>query len=90
MISYELAKQLENAGFPMKHAWWGIENDGSKFLIGPPSLSELIEACGDKFGMLEKIYDKNQWHCRPCTGKCMYFSTPEEAVARLWLELNKK
>lgn len=55
-----------------------------------PTLSELIEACGDKFGVLEKIYDKNQWHCRPCTGKCMYFSTPEEAVARLWLELNKK
>ncbi len=63
-----------------------------------PTLSELIEACGEKFEELINLKDKwicygggkdiikgvEQWHA---FGEG---STPEEAVANLWLELNKK
>lgn len=57
-----------------------------------PKLSQLIEACGDKFYSL--VYAlKDDWRCfserdgdyiDTADGK-----TPEEAVAKLWLELNK-
>jgi len=55
-----------------------------------PTLSELIEACGDGFYILRKLstgfvaedaaYDKTLGQ-----GK-----TPEEAVAKLWLKLDEK
>jgi hypothetical protein len=70
-----------------------------------PTLSELIEACGDKFESLYKVYgitasakssgkaggyeaiavqvnefSEHQWE---------WGKTPEEAVAKLWLSLNK-
>lgn len=76
----------------------------SNNLVEPP-LSELIEACGDRFGGLEhwprcKAINE-QWECyseqftKPFEDKdyvefVVYGSTPEEAVAKLWLELNKK
>lgn len=59
-----------------------------------PTLSELIEACGEGFGQLEK--QEGYWECtgRDLTdGIIITFqqgSTPEEAVARLYLALNKK
>lgn len=53
-----------------------------------PSLSKLIEACGEDFTELERNMD-GTWHCRPCYGKCISHNTPEEAVVNLWLELNK-
>jgi len=60
-----------------------------------PTLEELIEACGDRFHMVEKLidYDNNssiEWQAwnygsfNNGIGK-----TPSEAVAKLWLELNK-
>ena len=74
-----------------------------------PTLSELIEACGDEFDSLElmggkdnqnnKIWDKEkatqgQWRVTNNTfGKGLTFCwghTPEEAVANLWITLNKK
>ncbi len=60
-----------------------------------PTLSELIETC-DKFGMLEvnsstKIWTAIEWDDEHNTlGREGKGSTPEEAVANLWLELNKK
>ncbi len=68
-----------------------LESEEGKYLtVYKPTLSELIEACGDRFNCLERmigcwiaIYD----------GDAAYFIgegiTPEEAVAHLWLELNK-
>ncbi len=62
-------------------------------LIYIPTLSELIEACGEGYFILEKQGDK--WRAeyphqtlRLLVGE--YGSTPEEAVAKLWLEINKK
>ena len=86
-MTYELVKQLKEAGFYLQ------ENKGTPY---PPTLSELIEACGEGYFNLNstksgKGYD-NHW--------AAYFGenpeakglgkTPEEAVAKLWLALNKK
>lgn len=59
-----------------------------------PILSELIEACGDKFGSLDKKYGKwrtFQFVEEPLQGFTnKQYNSPEEAVANLWLSLNKK
>ena len=95
MISYELAQKLKKAGFPQKpHTHYKIVNDclDIRFRI----LSELIDACWDRFGQLVKNYD--DWSAGG--GKMEGVdeiawefeargNTPEEAVAKLWLELNK-
>lgn len=60
-----------------------------------PTLSELIEVCGDKFGMLLRLPGSDMgfasWLAQSAydnfTGKG---STPEEAVANLWLQLHNK
>ncbi len=67
-----------------------------------PSLLELIEACGEHFVTLERMKTKgleklNHWRARgndfpdnaPDWGYSIPGKTPEEAVARLWLALNK-
>lgn len=109
-MTYELAKQLKDAGFPQ----FGI--GGYSIGVGEieickrkgkkisdyiaennvpylPTLSELIAACGKRFKQLygdpnhqtgemeyttDSIYDERIW-----------YQTPEEAVAKLWLALNK-
>ena len=97
-MNYKLAKKLEKAGYPQpaegggylhnKKGWYAENNKPY-----PPSLSELIEACGDDF---VGIYKDKGWIAawraekdyndyKKAQGK-----TPEEAVAKLWLELNKK
>ena len=63
-----------------------------------PTLSELIEACGGRFSSLEKGRE-DTWLAKG--GKPIFEdgrdyefeefgSTPEEAVANLWLELHEK
>lgn len=92
-MNYELAKRLKENGFPQNFDI--SENIGHTMYsdIHFPSLSELIEACGKDFDQLER-YNKYEedadWkaygysHDKEGLG-----STPEEAVANLWLELNK-
>lgn len=107
-MKYELAKQLKDAGFPMEEAQ-GLfmvkepQDDSEEwFELGlgevywKPTLSELIEACGDLFQVLWKRSDG--WITKCWSGgddKMFNFhealgSTPEEAVAKLWLAINKK
>jgi hypothetical protein len=94
-VTFQLAKQLKRAGF--------TKPTGFPIMLGPlpeaeqswPTLSELIEACGDKFNNLYKSpsgweakgrqekYDDPISDQMICGGQ-----TPEEAVARLWLALN--
>lgn len=77
---------------------WDYRDDEDVFL---PTLSELIEAClsekvDDWFSLNENWYEGSKtW--RACMNHGVtrpeddgYGSTPEEAVANLWLELNKK
>ena len=55
-----------------------------------PTLSELIAACGEKFVSL--TLNRGEWRCTASSheGHDDLYSTPSEAVARLWLALNKK
>ena len=146
-MTYELAKELKNAGFPQnfeppfdfyypsipdKYKGDGYENpqhcsgqevdsgcyglgiysgeirdwamsheydeQSVDVLIKIPTLSELIEACGDRFFFLEHRRDIPGfifgWRAQEVgTDKGIAEGRaplPEEAVARLWLALNKK
>src|SRR3954468_11086392 len=56
-----------------------------------PTLSELIEACGDKFSSLHKHsfgWLATSTSAHPDARDGDNSRTPEEAVARLWLELD--
>jgi hypothetical protein len=65
-----------------------------------PTLEELIEACGENFDALfsnferiEKGYRQpHQWRADATnrTGYSCAGATPVEAIARLWLALNRK
>jgi len=80
MITYELAKQLKDAGWVFPVGNW-VED---KYLT-LPTLSELIEACGEHFGQLKRY--TNAWQVMDCYDLVVTGKTPEEAVAKLWLKL---
>ena len=88
-MDYTLAKKLKDAGFPMEY----FEQIGVTAGVIPnfPTLSELIDACGERFESLLKTNTKEgcEWSARgynyPTTG----YLSPEEAVANLWLVINK-
>jgi hypothetical protein len=109
-MNYELAKELKDAGFPQPNT---NPNLTGKILFNPdkastaswiayaPTLSELIEACGDRLDDLsrmhhfdsEKKWGASAYSCEECGFTGTFITrgaTPEEAVARLWLALNKK
>lgn len=112
-MNFELAKELKDAGFPHtesgkyidQHNYILLHSSGQLGTANDwcyvPTLSELIEACGEEFmltnecGMWEawsNIGAKNTWPARLGeTGAEHQYegSTPIEAVARLWLALNK-
>lgn len=59
MINYELAKKLKDAGFPQKDicghcGYLNIDYTDVAFI---PTLSELIEACGEDLKTLYKFTD---------------------------------
>lgn len=110
MITYELAKQLKDVGFPQDYKNGemlddGLDNDG----YGPeiayaPTLEELIEACGNPFMLVwyegkkedRKDYKtdyKGVWQAFDDTDSVCDNTaegdTHSEAVAKLWLKLNK-
>lgn len=111
-MNYELAKQLKVAGFPLE---WHRRRGKPDEIISP-TLSELIEACGEKFTSLSKVptsmiqpykwtavfvkfADSGQIFLEEvgvvhAVGDMIRHEehggdTPNEAVARLWLALNK-
>lgn len=101
-MTYELAKQLKDAGFPQhdyteecnlyrcihKSGW----RDGPQESVCFPRLNELIEVCVH-FRLLEKeigYWRTCGWETNLKDSIEEYGSTPEEAVAKLWLALNKK
>ena len=88
MISYQLARNLKDAGFLQSELARAQQQAGYDY-VSLPTLSTLIEACGENFGALGRERD--------CWVACEYISergewtnahegeTPEDAVARLWL-----
>lgn len=100
-MTYELAKQLKDAGFPQAKKLGGqFLGESMEVLVYSPPLSELIEACGKKLGSLYRsatgdwmAHTDMAWHKDFGLREKSMFErgdTPEEAVARLWLALNKK
>lgn len=105
-MDYKLAEQLKNAGFPQKSAPFAViplteeEAEAGKYQerVYLPTLSELIEACRDKFRRLERNdeYADITYFAVSNVRDDMYDEgyvlnngkTPEEAVAKLWLALN--
>ena len=93
MIKYELSKKLKEAGFPQggNGGWQLQDTDNERFYS--PTLSELIEACGDKFWRLQqltKMGDCQHWMAEGAGIIEEHGHTPEEAVVNLWLKLNKR
>lgn len=106
-MDYELAEELKKAGFkqnqdyPREDAYVEGGNvttqhgDELTTIAYSPSLSELMEACGDGFDTLYRT--NGRWYAIGYTGAKrididgieLDCNSPEEAVARLWLELNK-
>lgn len=110
-MTYELAKELKEAGFPQEDHHHGTDDfigEEAGEMVAIPTLSELIEACGDgillfkghtwiavRFNGCYGIYD--DVGIPPYSGwiddmfdNYSEGNTPEEAVAKLWLALNKK
>lgn len=99
-MDYELAKELKDAGFPMyddpisRHEvdmLPYINEDGSRWYA--PTLEELIEACEKiTYGLFLQHTGNN--YIAGIWGKGNSLSqigkTPSEAVARLFLSINKK
>lgn len=91
-MTYELGQELEKARFPFFQAC--RDNCGPHDKNCLPTLSELIEACGEGFHALEKY--KNRWTASGChfpeinDTELVEGPTPEEAVSKLWLALQVK
>lgn len=94
-MNYDLALKLKNAGFPQGEigSWIccveglhvGRESEDDIYV---PTLSELIEACGDSFYSLHIVSTtKGNWEARATSDEIGTGFTPEEAVANLWLAL---
>jgi hypothetical protein len=101
----ELATNLRDAGFPNIHDMQHREGrdylrpDGNVAVyslgqLAPPgdwfipTLSELIEACGH--GSLDFDYTSENEFCAQRGTLRAFGASPAEAVARLWLTVNKK
>lgn len=91
MLSLEVCTQLSIAEFPKPDNWQELAftvNLDTKERFYMPSLSHLIEACGEKFGVLERFQDGTfgAYIPRDC-GINGLGKTPQEAVAKLWLTI---
>lgn len=86
-MNYELLKDLGNAGLKCKDY---ICPDGHFEDLPNPTLSELIGACGTGFSSLS--FSSTGWTVYGVGDNQIVVegASPEEAVARLWLALNKK
>jgi len=114
-MNYELAKQLEKAGFPQERGHEYFYSDGmginpywicvgqqmipkgAKRLERCPTLNELIEACVNHkdaycFELIGPNIESLDWLARinPQDSSGGIGKTSEEAVANLWLELEKE
>jgi hypothetical protein len=90
-MDYKLANELKDAGFSQNGDgdYWGSDIDKTAPYV--PTLSELIEACGARFDCLRLSPNSGKWFAVGWRdGEVIENgSTPEAAVARLWLVLNK-
>jgi len=105
-LNYKDALELKNAGYPQGGKGFGLfpddltefpyrgdEPNVHKDVVYIPTLSELIEACGDEFNNLEHHTYSTPvpyWECWSVTQMFQAMGeTPEQAVKNLWVQLNK-
>jgi hypothetical protein len=91
-----LVRQLKDAGFPVVTftPQEGVEHRATDWAVGDgtvvqtPTLAQLIEACV-MFQRLTYDAEHDRWHA---TGSTFTGdgTSPEEAVAHLWLQLNRR
>lgn len=97
-MDYELALKLKDCGFPQGTSAFltdpnctELDSVGSHSHgdceVYPPTLSELIEACGEKFVALT-LYKAGEWIAQGENIDGQEGTIPEEAVARLYLALH--
>jgi len=100
-MKYELAKELKDSGFPQGgNGAWIVPPDSlvsrNEDRVYVPTLEELIEACGEKFGSVgvqSRRGDSMAWEAKPLMGVLpdqtlsRVGSSAAEAVALLWLAL---
>ena len=91
-MNKRICKKLKKAGFPFDWEWCLDErvNNWEEHFDCYPSLDELIEACGKEFEALGKSIISDKWIAYNRRDGHSVGKTPSEAVANLWLELNKK
>ena len=77
---------MKEAGFPQE-GYGSFAMEGERLYF--PTLSELIEACGGGLQNLTNFGDLWQTNCKEGMTGITAGITPEEAVASLWLRLNK-
>lgn len=109
-MTYELAKQLKDAGFPQIQKegslWWDdrmaikqkvlqvgkyLTPSQAECFIKIPTLSELIEWCGENIKRIDFLHDKNEVivYSVDSINITAVGINLEESVAKLGLELNK-
>lgn len=103
-MTYELAKELKDAGFPPKgKGEYNIQSfmeKGGTDLVYYPTLSELIEAsmpyfeylyCEPRITRGGAVVEEGGWTAWSRVDDIrVHAQTPEEAVAKLWLALHTK
>ena len=103
-MNYELAKQLKDAGFPQdskNYEAYGTDGEIIKYCLecgmwtedidcSKPFLSELIEACGNRFDSLRKTVKWFASGYAKDSVKEVWGETAEEAVAKLWMVLHRE
>jgi hypothetical protein len=94
-LQYELAKQLEQAGFPQAGTGTWIGDPDMliwRSRVYVPTLDELIEACGAEFAELRHAPHEadGTWMASGSNPhRNCYGASHAEAVARLWLTLRQ-
>jgi len=102
-MTYETAKKLQDAGYPQQPRFMQqisvnnenvnefVQNAVGRCCFHFPTLSELIEACGGGSLKIERFVHVTRgiiWEAR-IRGTQVSGQTLEEALAELWLALNK-
>jgi len=96
ILSYKLAKELKDAGFPM--GWGGrcgkrhnhIKDQENCVYVNQLTLEELIDACGDGFKHLHRGLTGKSWSAWGKIENVSRAKDPKTAVAKLFIKLNKK
>ncbi len=106
MVTYELAKQLKDSGYPQDPLRIYFQNEilntpKDVEQLSYPTLSELIEACGENLWTIRQgsykgedgwiVGQDTEGSLNPLDWKVFIFDPNlDVAVAKFWLALNKK